>query len=181
MLYRRNQLYRRKIIGGSLLGDIFDKAKGLISSGAKTAISSLGSQAKNILKSGTSKILSNVKDVAKSTLGVDSLTRQALTDRAKQAVKSQFDAALQKGQEIAQTKLSSLGRQLGKAAVDKVKTTTKIPQSVKDTISSLASNPQVKKALTDKAREIIKRPQLNANSAAMLSNIIAGNGIKRIV
>ena len=53
MLYGTNRLYRCKIIGGSLFGDLVNKAKGILTSTAKTTLSSVDTQAKNVLKLGT--------------------------------------------------------------------------------------------------------------------------------
>ena len=132
--------------------------------------------------------------MAKSSLGVDSLTKDALVSRAKDVAQSQLNQALEKGKELVKSKAADLGAKAvdtlkGKVAPsyslgllpDSVKNVgqTVLSQSVKDTIKSIASNPQVKKALASKAKDIIKHPKLNADSTAMLSNIIAGSGIKR--
>ena len=38
MLYKRNQLYKRKIIGGSIFGNLFRSAKKLATTATKTAL-----------------------------------------------------------------------------------------------------------------------------------------------
>lgn len=109
------------------------------------------------------KVLSTARDVAKSTLSVDSLTKGALLDKAKQFT----DTALQKGKTITENITSSLGDKLGRVTVDKLKGTTKVPQSVKDAMTSLANDPHIKKALTGKVKDILTQsslahPKLNA-------------------
>ena len=38
MLYKRNQLYKRKIIGGSIFGNLFSSAKNLATTATKTGL-----------------------------------------------------------------------------------------------------------------------------------------------
>ena len=181
MLIRKNLLYKRKIIGGSLLGNLFDKAKGVISSATKAVMGNIGNQAKNILKTGTSKVLSSAKDLAKDTLGVSALTKDALIDRGKQLAGTAFE----KGKQIVADKTHSLASKLGEKAVSTIQnaaTKAKVPAAVKEKITELTKSPAVKKVLTEKAKEIVKQsfPKVNSNSTAILSNLIAGSGIKRI-
>ena len=181
MLIRKNQLYKRKIIGGSLLGNLFDKAKGVISSATKAVTSKLGNQAKNILKTGTSKVLSTAKDFAKGALGVSSLTKDALVDRGKQLAGTAFE----KGKQLAIDKTHSIASKLGEKAVSTIKNvakTAKVPSSIQEKIAEIAKNPAVKGVLMNKAKQIVKQsPIVNPDSSAILSNLIAGSGIKRIL
>ena len=191
----RNHSYRRKIIGGSLLGNLFSVAKDALTSATS---GNLGSAAKNILKTGTSKVLTTAKDFAKN-IGVSALTKEAIIDKGKQLAGTAFE----RGKQIAVDKAKSLGSKLGEKAVASLKTSTgpelmqavsnavkvaqrlkgqSIPETVKDKISEISKSPAVKKVLTEKAKEIVKQssPNINSNSAAILSNLIAGSGIKRI-
>ena len=38
MLYRRNLLYRKKIVGGSILGNVLDVAKNVLKTGSKMVL-----------------------------------------------------------------------------------------------------------------------------------------------
>ena len=181
MLIKRNQLYKQKIIGGSLLGNIFDKAKGVLTSAVKAVTGKIGNQAKNILSTGTSKVLSTVKDVAKDTLGVSSLTKDAIIDRGKQLAGTAFE----KGKQFVVDKTHNLASTLGKKTVSAIQSAASkanVPPAVKEKITEIAKSPAVKKVLTDKAKEIVKQsfPKVSSNSTAILSNLIAGSGIKRI-
>ena len=57
MLYKRNQLYKRKIIGRSILGNLFSSAKKLATTATKTALKNASQQASNALKTSNGKTL----------------------------------------------------------------------------------------------------------------------------
>ena len=89
-------------------------------------------------------------------------------EKGKELARKAFD----KGKQIAVDKTRSLATAAGEKAASLAQ---KVPSSVKDRISEIASSPAVKKVLTDKAKQI-----LNSDSTAILSNLIAGSGVKRI-
>ena len=134
MLTERNRLYKRKIIGGSLLGNLFDAAKGVVTSGTKAALGKVGSVAKNILSTGATKALSTVKDLASTAI-----------DKGKQF-------AIDKTHDLA----SKLGQKVVSAAQNVVKKAP-VPTAVKEKITELAKSPAVKKVLTEKAKEIVRQ------------------------
>ena len=90
MLYKRNQLYRCKIIGGSLFGHLFSSAKKLATTAMKTALRNASKQASNALKTSNVKTLLANKaiDAAKKQYGGSNLAKaKKLTfDTAKAAV-----------------------------------------------------------------------------------------------
>ena len=113
MLLTRERYYKRKVVGGNLLGNVFDKSKGLLSSASKIAAvpyRAVKTMLKNQLKQ---KALPYVQQKAK-----DMVTKNIL-NRARQGVKD------------------------------------------------ISNNQKVKKVLNDRSR-------------AILSNIIAGNGLKQL-
>ena len=62
MAYRRNFIYRKKIIGGSIVGNIWDAAKNVISKGARMALD----KGKELFKIGSRKAIEAGKDYAKT-------------------------------------------------------------------------------------------------------------------
>ena len=112
MLLTRERYQKRKVIGGNLIGNVYDKAKGVLSSASK--IVTLPYRAtKAILKPAVNKALPYVKQ------GVKDVATKEIYNRVRQGV------------------------------------------------SDISKNPKVKKVLTDRSR-------------AILSNIIAGSGLKRL-
>lgn len=202
MILRRSQLYKRKIIGGSLFGNLFNAGKKLATSATKVALKNAGQSAKNVLKSGNVKnlITSKVKDIAKTQLGVSDLSRKALTDLARTQVKSlakdQFGiSSLADAKKLALTtatqKANSLGSDLAKKALSKVSRSSLSP-ALKQTINALAGNSKSKSVLKKKSQQILSQalassPTSIDTSRALVSNILAGSGqmygsgIKRIV
>ena len=51
---------------------------------------------------------------------------------------------------------------------------------MRDNIKAIATNPQVRKVLTDKTKQVLAKAPINEQSRAILSNIIAGSGVKRL-
>ena len=87
MLVKRNQLYKRRIIGGSLLGNVIDKAKGVLTSATKAIASKLPS-AKNVLKSSASKVLSKGKELAGTLLNKG---KAIAVEKGKELARKAFD------------------------------------------------------------------------------------------
>ena len=89
MLYKWNQLYKRKIIGWSIFGKIFSFAKKLATTATKTALKNASQQASNALKtSNVRNLLANkVQDAAKQQFGVSNLAeaKKLALDTAKAA------------------------------------------------------------------------------------------------
>ena len=202
MILRRSQLYKRKIIGGSLFGNLFNAGKKLATSATKVALKNASESAKNVLKSGNVKnlVTSKVKDIAKTQLGVSDLSRKALTDLAKTQVKSlakeqlgisSLADAKKLALATATQKANSLGSDLAKKALSKVSKSSLSP-AMKQTINALAGNPKSKSVLKKKSQQILSQalaasPTSADTSRAMVSNILAGSGqmygsgIKRII
>lgn len=202
MMQRRN-LYKRKVIGGSLFGNLFNAGKKLVTSGTKIALKNATESAKNVLKSGNVKnlVTSKVKDIAKTQLGVTDLSRKTLTDLAKTQAKniaknqlgvSSIADAKKLALNAATQKAHFLGSDLAKKAMSKVNKSSLSP-SMKQTINALASNPKTKSILTNKSKQILNQaitgsPLVTDNSRAHISNTPAGSGqamygsgIKRII
>lgn len=200
MVLRRSQLYKRKIIGGSLFGNLFNAGKKLATSATKVALKNAGQRASNLLKSGNVRnlVTSKVKDIAKTQLGVSDLSRKALTDLAKTQAKhlakeqlgvSSLADAKKLALAAATQKVNSLGSDLAKKALSKVSRSSLSP-AMKQTISALASNPKTKKALKTKSQQILRQALASPSgdtSRALVSNILAGSGqmygsgVKRII
>ena len=147
-MYRKNFLYRKKIIGGSLIGDIWNTAKNVISTGAKMAWDT----GKELINLGTSKAITAGKDLLKEQAGV---VQEKVSDFTRRGVKNLIDKA--------------------KEGVSK-----RLTPQMKETIQTIATNPKVKKILTDKTKQVLAKAPINENSRAILSNLIAGSGVKRL-
>ena len=106
MLYKRNQLYKRKIIGGSIFGNLFSSAKRLATTATKTALKNVSQQASNALKTSNVKALlaNKVKEAAKQKFGVSNLAeaKKLALDTAKAAAAKKVN---QLGEDLAQKSL----------------------------------------------------------------------------
>ena len=106
MLYKRNQLYKRKMIGGSIFGNLFSSAKKLSTTATKTALKNASQQASNALKTSNVKALfsNKVKDAAKKQFGVSNLAeaKKLALDMAKAAGTQKVN---QLGEDLAQKAL----------------------------------------------------------------------------
>lgn len=146
-------LYRKKVIGGTILGDIWNNAKNILSTGAKKVFSLGKTAAKNLLSTGIS---------------VGKETGKELYNQGKDALST---AVAKKSSELASkaTNLASnvLSYAPVRAAADLVKT-----YAPSEAIKALTSNPQIKKLLQEKAKQLDARH--------ILSSIIAGSGVKRL-
>ena len=80
-------------------------------------------------------------------------------------------------------KVNQLGENLAQKALSKV-SKSRLPPAVKDTINQLETKPKPKQALTRKSKEILPNllgaKPITDNSRAIVSNILAGSGVKRI-
>ena len=80
-------------------------------------------------------------------------------------------------------KVDQLGEDLAQKALSR-ESKSRLPPAVKDTINQLGTNPKAKRALTRKLKEILSNllgaKPLTGNSRAIMSNILAGSGVKRI-
>ncbi len=161
MLIKRNQLYKRKVIGGSIFGNLFNSAKNMATTATKIALRNASQQAGNMLKSANVRNLA--KRIAKDQFGVSNLADV---------------------KQLALAQATQKANQLGRKALSRVSTSKRIPPAVKEAINQLASNPQVKRALTQKSNEILRKMSSRVpptyNSRAMISNILAGSGIKKL-
>ena len=113
MLITRERYHKRKIIGGNLLGNVYDRLKGTLSTGSKIITKPILSVKNKILKPVVTKAIPYVTQKA-----IDSGTKEILN-------------------------------------------------RVKTGIKDVSTNPKVRKVLNDRSR-------------AILSNIIAGSGMKRL-
>ena len=147
----RNYLYRKKIIGGSILGNVWDAAKNIISVGSKMALD----KGKELLRLGTSKALETGKELMKEQ-----------AENVKELVKSKASDLAQRGVQSLVCKTKSIGN--------------KLTPEMRENIKTIATNPKVRKVLTDKTKQVLAKTPLNEQSRAILSNIIMGNGVKRL-
>lgn len=179
MLYKRNHLFKRKIIGGSLFGNVFNSAKKIATSATKTALKNASQRAANVLKSSNVKALlaSKVKDAA-------SQAKQL----AKTAVKEQLGvSSIEDAKKLALTAATKKANEIGSNLAQKAmaKASKRLSPAMQQTIQQLARNPQAKKALTKKSMDILKTlmsspASTSTGDRALMSNILAGSGIKRI-
>ena len=139
MFLNRNLYARKKIVGGSLLGNVFSRVKNAALTQGRAALSTLPS-VKALAKLGANKAL----EVAKKEVSPDKVKEIA------------FDLASENK----------------KAAKKKA---TLLASKTKQRIAELTTSPEAKKALQDQAKKL-----LTDNSRAMLSNLLAGSGMKRI-
>ncbi len=165
MFIKRNLLYKRKVIGGSIFGNLFNSAKNMATTATKIALRNAAQRAGNVLKSSNIKNL--VKRIAKDQFGVSNL------QDAKQLALTQ-----------ATQKANQLGSDFAQKALSRLSKSQRVPSVMKEAINELASNPQAKKALTKKSKELIRRlsnqAPISDGSRAMISNILAGSGIKKL-
>ena len=155
MAYRRNYIYRKKIIGGSIVGNIWDAAKNVISKGARMALD----KGKELFNIGSRKAIDAGKELIKQQAGiVKDYAKTKVSDFAKRGVQSIIDKAKGQAKQIS----------------------TKLTPEMRDNIKAIATNPQVRKVLTDKTRQVLPKAPNNEQSRAILSNIIAGTGVKRL-
>ncbi|DAC81747.1 TPA_asm: hypothetical protein [Trichoplax MELD virus] len=162
MLLQRERYFKKKIIGGNLLGNLFDRAKKVISIGSK------------IVKNKITPIKKALKPLGNKAIqaGKKTITSQAkkLGDKAIQASKQTITSQAKKlGDQVVKNIINedkAVIKQIEKA--DK-KTTKNLMQTfrnrIKDNVTNLSTNPQVRKVLNDKSR-------------AILSNILSGSGVK---
>ncbi|RDD36229.1 hypothetical protein TrispH2_011689 [Trichoplax sp. H2] len=164
MLLQRERYFKKKIIGGNLLGNLFDRAKKVISIGSK------------IVKNKITPIKKALKPLGNKAIqaGKQTITSQAkkLGDKAIQASKQTITSQAKKlGDQVVKNIINedkAVIKQIEK--VDK-KTTKNLMQTfrnrIKDNVTNLSTNPQVRKVLNDKSR-------------AILSNILSGSGVKTV-
>lgn len=139
MFVKRKLYSRRRIVGGSLLGNLFSKAKNTALTASKYALSKLPN-AKALAKLAGAKAL----EIAKKEVNPEKVK-----DIALDYFKGNKASAKQKTKALA--------------------------TDAKKRIAELATSPQVKKALEERATKLI-----TDNSRALLSNLLAGSGMKRI-
>lgn len=153
MFIKRNQFVKRKIIGGNLLGNLFNKAKGVLYNTGKLIIP----KAKSLGKMAAHKAIKAAKD---------QVTPEKVFDLAQDLVKKDKKALKRK-----------LKNEVGQVASTLSKDKELDPH-LRDVISRLAAaqNEDAKKVLMDKGKELL----LANNSRALLSNIIAGSGLKKM-
>ena len=177
MFYKRNQLFKRKIIAGSLFGNLFYSAKKMVTSATKTALKNASQQAANALKTSNVKALlaSKAKDAALQAeqLAKASDKEQLRVLSIEDVKKLALAAATQKANEISSN--------LAQKAV--AKASKRLSPEMQRTIQQLAGNPKARKALTRKSRDILNTLTRSAATGdrALMSNIMAGSGMKRIV
>ena len=149
MFLKRNNLTRRKIVGGNLLGNLLNKAKGILYNTTKLMLP----KAKSIAKMTAQKALTAAKEQA-SPENLYDLARDVMKkDRA--AVKKKLKAHSKR---VANTLVKD-------EALD---------PHIRDSINRLSQNEGVRNLLVNKGKEL-----LQDNSRALLSNLISGTGLKR--
>lgn len=150
MFLKRNQLGKRKIVGGNLIGNLFNKAKGVLYNTGKLMIP----KAKSLAKMTAQKALTAAKN---------QISPEKVLELAKDLAKGNT-AELKKK---AKREVNQLAKTL---AADE-----QLNPHLRDTISKLSQNKDVRKVLMDKGKEL-----LQDNSRAMLSNLISGSGMKEL-
>ena len=148
-------MYRKKIIGGSIVGNIWDAAKNVIRSGAKMALD----KGKELFHIGSSKAIEAGKELLKQQGEI-----------AKEYVKGKVSDLAKKGVQNLIGKAKSKANQVG----------NKLTPEMRENIKEIATNPIVRKVLTEKTKEVLAKAPINDQSRAILSNIIAGSGVKRL-
>ena len=155
MKYKRDFLYHKKIIGGSIIGNVWDAAKNIISRGTKMAID----KGKELFRIGASKALEAGKDISKD-----------LASKATDFAKDKVSDFTRRGAETL----------IGKARGGVKQVSNKLSPQARETIQKLTTDPQIRKVFTDKAKQALARAPINDNSRAIISNLIAGSGVKRL-
>ena len=155
MIYKRDFLYRKKIIGGSIIGNVWDAGKNIIRSVSKMAID----KGKELLKLGADKAFAAGKEITK--------------DLASKAV------------DFAKDEVSGLAERGTRTLVNKARAgakhaSSKLSPSARETINVLSTNPELKRVFADKTKQVLKKAPINDNSRAIISNLLAGSGVKRI-
>ena len=111
MLNKQNQLYKRKIIGRSIFGNLFSSAKKLATTATKTALKNTSQQASNALKTSNMKTLlaNKLKEAAKQQFGVSNLAEAKKLALA-MAMGEVNHKVNQLGEELAQKALSRVSK-----------------------------------------------------------------------
>lgn len=150
MFLKRQQFMKKKIIGGSLLGNLFDRVKNTLFNTSKILLP----KAKTIGKMTAQKALQATKE---------QITPEKVFDVVQDIVK--------KDKTSVKKKLKSHGTKI----VQKVANDKELHPEMRDVLNSLSQNQNVKQVLERKAKEL-----LNKNSRAILSNLVAGSGLKKL-
>ena len=191
MFYKRNQLYKRKIIGGSLFGnrfipamEAFDYNKvyrrdlrgltgGSLFGRILNSARKLATAATNTLKTSNVKglLASKAKQLAKAA-AKEQLGVSDIEDVKKLALAAATKKANEIGSDLAQKAVSKASKRLSPAMQQK--------------IQEIAVNPKVRKALSVKSEEILRAlsnppTSLPGGDRALMSNLMAGSGVKRIL
>ena len=155
MSYNKRFVYRKKVIGGSILGNLYDSAKNAIYSGAKMALK----KGKELFNIGTRKAIDAGKELLKKGVeeGKDYVTKK-VSDLADRGVQNIIEKAKGRASEVSK----------------------KLTPEMRESIKAIATNPNVKKILTNKTKEVLAKIPINDKSRAILDNIIAGSGVKRL-
>lgn len=164
MFLQRNQLVKRKIVGGNILGNLLHKAKRTLYNTSKILLP----KAKSLGKMTAQKALTAAKE---------QITPEMVFDLAKDAMKKDTASVKQKLNQQMRQIVKKVAKDEGlnaqaKQIVKNLATDEELNPHVRDTISRLATNKNVKKVLTDKSKELMQ-----SKSRAILSNLMAGSGL----
>ena len=151
MFLKRNELMKKKIVGGNLIGNLFNKAKGVLYNTAKLVLP----KAKGLAKMTTQKALKAAKD---------QITADVVLDLAKDAFRGDKQAIKQKVSKNARRIATTIARD------------GELEPDLRDIINRLATSDNVKKTLAKKGKELLQQQ----NSRAILSNLVAGSGLKKL-
>lgn len=149
MFIKRNQLTRRKIVGGNLLGNLYNKAKDVLYNTSKLLLP----KAKGIAKMTAQKALTTAKE---------QITPEKVFDLAQDVYKGDKKSV--------KKKIKKEVKQLS----DTLSVDDELNPHARDMIKKLSQNKDVRKVLTNKSKELLKD-----NSRMILSNLMAGSGMKK--
>lgn len=150
MFLQRQHLTRRKIIGGNLLGNLFNKAKSTLYNTSKILLP----KAKALGKITAQKALTAAKE---------QVTPEAVYDLAQDIMR--------KDKKAVKKKLNTHSKKVMK----KLAQDEQLNPEVRDTIHRLSTNTNARKVLEKKGKEL-----LQSQSRAILSNLVAGSGMKQL-
>ena len=155
MSYKRDFTYRKKIIGGSIIGNLWDAGKNALYTLGKAALS----KEKELFDFGSKKAIEIGKEIVKK--GAEDLK----------------DYATVKVSDIAEKGVQNI---IEKAKSQAKTVSNKLSPKMRETIKTIATNPKVKKIITDKTKEVLTKMPIVDKSRAILDNIIMGTGVKRL-
>jgi len=154
-MFVKNKRYsRRKVVGGSLLGNLFDKSKKIVYNTGR-------------------RLLPKARKLTTHAINV---AKPAIRDAIKKQVTAENVLSL--GRDLASGDKTKIKRRLKTETKEFAKTLAKdkrLNRDVRQTIDQLTKNKDIKAVLANKSKDLLKSRQ----SRAILSNLIAGSGMQQ--